>query len=391
MEAVLYAEINGFAIIILLMIYFSRKQSGAAQPDQKLFGWLTLSVVVILLLDAAVWLVNGRQNALCYPLNRTFNLLYYILQLFPGLLWVMYCDWKVFESRAGLAKRAWLYALPLVLCAVLTLINLQTGWLYTVDEQNLYQRGPLLWIFWCVSFLYLGYGSALALCKASKCFNELKFEFYYLAAFPLPPLIGVILQMLFYGLSLIWVSITISLCFIYIKVQNNQISSDELTGLNNRRRFNQYVTSKRLAGPMENDLCAMMIDLDHFKSINDTFGHKAGDAALVLAADVLKNYCHGKRAFLARTGGDEFVILLPMPSREDADRLTRRLGNELKLESERRGAPCILSMSAGVAMASDEGVSSIDQLLSRADERMYQVKAQKKAGAQGLLRYEDVM
>ncbi len=381
MERHLYAEIGLLCIAVLLMLCFNRKKSTAVTPDQKLFDLLTISAILMNALDTGFWVFDGRQTPLAYSMMQAINLLSYILQLAPPMLWALYCDWKVQEDRKGLRRRAWIYLLPFLVNFALSIANLKTGWLYTINEQNVYQRGPLVWLVWVMTLLYLCHSTALVLNKARHSYSELKREFYYLSTFPLPPIIGCILQIFRYGLFLIWPGVTLSLLMIFIKVQNNQISSDELTGLNNRRRFNQYVASKRLAGPLESDLCALMIDLDNFKTINDTYGHQAGDAALILAANVLKAYCHGKHAFLARTGGDEFVMLLSLPSREDAVQLARQLNDKLAEESIRCGTPCTLGLSAGIAMATDEGVSTIDQMLLSADERMYEVKAKKKAKA----------
>lgn len=148
---------------------------------------------------------------------------------------------------------------------------------------------------------------------------------------------------------------------------------DSLTGLPNRRlltdRLDQALARARRSGQWMALLC---LDLDHFKAINDTLGHVAGDALLVAFAERL-NGCVRESDTVARLGGDEFVILLQdMRHPGDAEVIARKIieamRREFQVESRR------LRSTTSIGVASTRGESSAQDLLKRADAALYQAK-----------------
>jgi len=145
---------------------------------------------------------------------------------------------------------------------------------------------------------------------------------------------------------------------------------DMLTGLPNRAFIQRYYDQLRRDG---NSLCAIIIDLDRFKKINDTYGHEAGDRVLQAAASVFKEVLRDKD-IVGRWGGEEFVMLLPATSVETgmsiAERARRRLES---LTIELRESNVSITASFGVAFgpARDE---SLADLMDRADKVLYEAK-----------------
>ena len=121
-------------------------------------------------------------------------------------------------------------------------------------------------------------------------------------------------------------------------------------------------------------MAVVLCDLDHFKRINDTFGHPAGDAALVAVAREMES-TKGERELVARYGGEEFVLLLPGATGERAlavaERLRRRV-EELEVEIDGRRVP--LTLSAGVASFPELYVKAAAELVLFADEALYEAK-----------------
>jgi diguanylate cyclase (GGDEF)-like protein len=164
----------------------------------------------------------------------------------------------------------------------------------------------------------------------------------------------------------------------YIDSQDKEIVRDTLTGLNNRKMlpaaFEDYA---RQSGP-GSMLYLFMIDLDDFKAINDTYGHLAGDAALQAAARVFAKAVDGKRAMVARVGGDEFVALAMLSGEAEAAKFKRSIEEDMKRYNEEHPMPYRLTTSAGYR--SYIRGETLEDFIVRADEALYEEKRRKKVG-----------
>ncbi len=157
-------------------------------------------------------------------------------------------------------------------------------------------------------------------------------------------------------------------------------STDSLTGLTNRRRFleiaeRELARSRRYGSP----LALVLVDLDHFKAVNDRFGHLAGDQVLVAAARALAGGLRDVDV-IARHGGEEFAILLPETDgpggREVAERCSHLLAST-EIPVETTGPSVTITASMGVAAVGGAIGMSLDEMLRRADAALY---AAKRAG-----------
>ena len=149
---------------------------------------------------------------------------------------------------------------------------------------------------------------------------------------------------------------------------------DSLTGLYNRHRF--QVELGRMLGDLDRDEAygaLLFFDLDEFKHINDTYGHRAGDAMLIRVAGEVSNLVRRKE-ILSRLGGDEFAVLMPQSSKEDAIKLAERIIRGVaQIPFRFEGQNLRLTTSLGVALYPQHGASA-EELVSRADAAMYQAK-----------------
>jgi diguanylate cyclase (GGDEF)-like protein/PAS domain S-box-containing protein len=147
---------------------------------------------------------------------------------------------------------------------------------------------------------------------------------------------------------------------------------DDLTGLANRRRFLMELDRKVTHGERYGWTGAiLLLDLDNFKSLNDTFGHNAGDALIKRAGLRMREACRASD-LIARLGGDEFAVLLPEADRADAEQVAAKLNDAMARQEVAIGERRVGTVSIGICML-DEPVSS-DEPLSRADIAMYSVK-----------------
>jgi diguanylate cyclase (GGDEF)-like protein/PAS domain S-box-containing protein len=153
---------------------------------------------------------------------------------------------------------------------------------------------------------------------------------------------------------------------------------DELTGVYNRRGFLTLAEQQmKFAHRTKKDMVLFYADLDDLKRINDSFGHDQGDAALVEAADLLKDAFRDSD-IVARLGGDEFAVLAIDIAEGKAAALARRLREKLQARNERPETAYPISFSVGITRYNPDRPCSIQELLTSADQRMYQEKTSKK-------------
>ncbi len=150
---------------------------------------------------------------------------------------------------------------------------------------------------------------------------------------------------------------------------------DALTELSNRRHFREEIERALAEIATIGPFCVLWIDLDHFKEVNDTYGHPTGDAVLQKVADRLRATVR-QNDFVARLGGDEFAIILyGAPSLRDSANLSARIIKSLSLSFDIGGQVINIGASIGVVRAPDHGIDA-DILLKHADIALYQAKSQ---------------
>ncbi|MES1939061.1 diguanylate cyclase [Salinisphaera sp. T5B8] len=148
-------------------------------------------------------------------------------------------------------------------------------------------------------------------------------------------------------------------------------ATDALTGLPNRTRLEQIYTGHMSVERLP--LALLMIDLDHFKRINDNHGHGAGDTVLRAVAAIMRDRIRDSD-FVCRLGGEEFCVLLPAADLFAARELAERIRDAIEtLECREREAVLRLTVSIGIAIAEDAAVS-LDTLLHAADQNLYRAK-----------------
>ncbi len=164
-----------------------------------------------------------------------------------------------------------------------------------------------------------------------------------------------------------------------LKDLEHQALFDNLTGLYNRNALFSFLereTERAKRG--ENQLLVIFLDLDNFKHVNDTFGHKKGDEVLKKVAQILKENFR-KYDILARFGGDEFILGITLPpsaNKNEVEKILKRVENEIEKTFKNFG----LSISYGIAVCPKESRNA-QELIQIADRRMYKMKQKKKGTA----------
>ena len=207
-----------------------------------------------------------------------------------------------------------------------------------------------------------------------------KRKYIFIGLFPLVVMTGGLIETLFFPhLPIYCFTCLILMLVFYIQAIEVRVSMDPLTNLNNRGQLMRYISQKSNLHQEGRQTFVVMMDIDDFKAINDTYGHAEGDKALVTVANSLKkaiNRC-GLPSFLGRYGGDEFILIIHPEIREEIDQLVRVIREEIRLECVNNGIPYILFVSAGYdELKGDQ--DSVQNCIQRADEKLYQDKKYRK-------------
>jgi len=151
-------------------------------------------------------------------------------------------------------------------------------------------------------------------------------------------------------------------------------TTDYLTGLLNRREgFRRIIAEFSRAGRAGKPLCAMMLDIDHFKHINDTHGHLTGDSVLKSLAATLKNALRGSD-ILCRYGGEEFLIVLPETGIEETTLLAERLRQQIEQSVLHTQDRKKLNVTISIGVVGHQAEESYEHLIARADQALYKAK-----------------
>lgn len=195
------------------------------------------------------------------------------------------------------------------------------------------------------------------------------------------PLLAGIIRMMALALAATW-----TVCSFVLSL-DRQASVDELTGMLNRRAF--LAGSRRMlrsANANRQPLSILMIDLDHFKQVNDRFGHHVGDAALQACAAIIQQTIRSSD-LSGRLGGEEFCIVLPesgiRQAREAAERLRARCASGMENIAQH---PVSVTISIGIA-SRDEHTRDLSGLMRQADNALYAAKA---LGRDHVVHYADL-
>lgn len=367
-QAVTYLEIDLFALVVLVLIFFNVSHKRERQlTDQKLFLALIVANVLALITDAGMWLTNGAPGAGMRELNILVTTVYYILNVPPCALWFLYVHNRLYKDEARIKKLLIPLCIPAALVFALSVLSIFTGWFFYFDAANTYHRGPLFLLFALLCYSYLLASLGLIFIKRKR------FDKNYirpLLTFIAIPFIAGIIQTFFYGVSIAWASMAIGLLIIFIHMQHDQLYRDYLTGLFNRRQLDEYLKKNIRNNQL---IAGIMIDVDSFKEINDCYGHTVGDQALRQTAEILKKSFR-QNDFIARYGGDEFVIVVGICENFDIINAADRIKENLEQFNRQKIVPFKISLSMGYDIFDRSSGMTNEQFITEIDSLMYQDK-----------------
>ena len=221
-----------------------------------------------------------------------------------------------------------------------------------------------------ISFVFLLYSLYVIVINKKML---LKFEFAYIMAISTVTNIMVIIQMSLSQVRFIWCSSTFTIIMMFIVIQQRELYRDSLTGARNRAVLKKCLDA--YSRKNEGTLSAIMIDLDYFKDINDSYGHMEGDYALKTFAKLLQKV-YSDNGIVIRLGGDEFIILIYGLSVSKINDLIAKMSKMVDKYNTRCGKPYLLRYSCACDTYKND--MSLEQFIHEIDLKMYDHKNRRK-------------
>lgn len=379
MKTIYFLEVNLICVIFLMFLNHKTTSRKKSSVSDRLFTISVFCSVLLCITDAVMGVIDSKIFPGAILLNNLMNSTFFTCGTLTAFGWMLFVCTKV--SNKFSKRFAFLSSIPFILVMLLILSNPFTHFIFLIDENNTYIRGSLIYIQWISICYYLIYATVLSILATRKEYNRIVRKMYLsYCVFSIFPLIGFIIQVFVYGVSTTTTGIALGYLFYYVKSLENQISEDSLTGLNNRKQLEKYVDDLIHKNP-DGEIFVMMMDLNGFKGINDTYGHTAGDLALKDFAASLRTACRKWRGhyMLCRYGGDEFAVVGEYLSYSDLnvfDSLIRESVKEITIINQRNYT---LSTSIGSAVGVCKKPEDFTHLYKQADSKMYEDKKRQKA------------
>lgn len=367
LEEILVANGTGILILLGTLAFAKRNRAGF---DRDIFNAGVIITFAALVAETLSFFLDGFPGSAVHCLQHLLNAYLFLASSTIGVLWVLYVDYRIYHSTKRLRNWFKMLIVPHLGIAALLICDLfGAGFIFSITPDNVYLRGKLIWLPFLV--LLLDCGISLLISFRSIRRNH-HISFFPIYTFVIPALAGLLIQNRYYGLSLGWLGVSLSLQSVQSYLLTHNSYQDDLSGLYNRKYYD-HVVNKLFSDKLSRRISGVMIDIDQFKLTNDTLGHAAGDDAIhtlgMLLSDVIT-----ERSIPFRFGGDEFVIISFNMDKDRVAQLIRDI--TLRLEQfNRTGEKAYkLEVSIGYVLCDTEDLTS-EQFLQKMDQRMYAVKA----------------
>ncbi|MBR3347505.1 MAG: GGDEF domain-containing protein [Solobacterium sp.] len=374
-EVAIHIELNLICLIILFAVAIQSHQNVNQQMKRVLFRNVVYGIMCSLSLDIIWLLIDGRIFPGCYALNAVVNAAFLGAGVCLGSMWYLYVlDTLHYRMTKRLIA---IVMAPGILFLVLNFLSIWTGWIFYINEQNRYIRGPLFWFqsigaiaMLLVSLVHIIYCQIVGRKGVSKDSSRKLLGFYII------PVLGTIMAWPYSGMPGTWTCAAVSVVLIYMNDMDQIILTDDLTGLNNRKNLRVIFEDYSKQHSAQKPLYLYMMDLDDFKQINDQLGHSVGDQALVEAAHVIRRQTAGIQAVVMRYGGDEFLVMGFFADDAGAQRYKEQMQKAFQNWNETHHEPYVLHASVGYSRY--QPGQKLEEFINSADEMLYNDKRKQK-------------
>jgi diguanylate cyclase (GGDEF)-like protein len=373
MDFLLRIDVNIIAFLLLAGVVVIAHHS-LYKRDRLIRFFIPVSYIVLLQLffETASCLINKHPDTHWIVLSYVFHFSLFITAPILTFFWLIFVK-RIILPKGRISRTEFgLLSIPVMINIFLVGLSPAYGFLFTISPENIYQRGYLFILSSAITYLYLIIGFVLTVKNRRKVYT-LNFAPFLLAA--ILPIIGGVLQTLFYGLLLMWSMTAFALVFIFILIQVRCVHLDTLTGAWSRASVEQYLFT-RIRKSVSEKFGMIIFDLDGLKNINDCYGHFEGDKAIQTCVVLVKKHLK-ESDILARYGGDEFLIILEAQSLDELSDTTKRIRIAFDNFNKENLLPYKVGCCFGYDMF-DQKKYNIPEFLHHIDGLMYQNKAKAK-------------
>jgi len=358
--------------LFMLPIIKKCKSTFGSEIQTKLFQ-TTIGFFLLFILTDVIMLHYRENNPLIPPWLCDANTIVNEISLtFVGFFWFLFCAARLNIQRFDSRLFKMLASIPMATEIILSVTSPWTGLFFTI-QNGLYHRGPLYLVQAGSVMSYLVLTGIIASVKAAHTESKAeKVKALSLIKFILPPAVAGSAQVVTHNTPVMTIGVALAIYLEFIDMLDMQVNNDALTGSNNRRRAEYYLTDC-IEDAEKNPFCIYMIDVDHFKQINDTYGHGEGDRALCIVASALKSTAEKYKGFAARVGGDEFVLSIFYRDGVVIEDISGTVNQFIDDKCKEENTPYRLQVSAGYHLCMDKS-KQISELLKSADQMLYQNK-----------------
>lgn len=362
---ILVANGTGAFLVLFLLLYRIRIAQ-TNQFDEKAYNFMLVITFIATINETLSFIIDARPGFIFQILQYISNTIASASSGIIGYSWCLFVEYHIHRNFKRIKKKSKILAIPLIIAMILLIINLcGTSIIFDISKQNKYTRGPVNFLLYIIVFIY--YIESIYTVQKAKN-DSILVEFFPIYYFIIPCMIGTMIQGFFFGISTIWLCVAIAFIIVYIEIQISISFIDDLSGLYNRKFMNHYLN--KLQNDKIKHVYGFLLDINEFKSINDTYGHITGDHALIQFGRILQHSID-KDSVAIRMGGDEFVVFANLQSDDDALALKKRIEYNIRQFNIKTDEPFHLYFSIGIAKYNG---NSIDSFLSAMDDSMYEAK-----------------
>lgn len=318
---------------------------------------------------------ESRTIPFCISANYVLNCLIFISISVMMYCWFAYCVTTIHRNDDYSMRLRIASMIPMFISIFMSIASMWTHHMFYITSYNYYLEGRLYGVKMLLDYFYVVVATIYALWSAYRAENHRqRMICLNMAWFIFVPIGTVFLNYLVPEEPALECVAFFSILWIFLNMQDMRVYNDALTGMNNRRRLDEYIGDRIETIPKLGPFYVFLVDINDFKQINDTRGHASGDRALVMVSQAMKKSSGQWGGFAARFGGDEFVLICDARKGDPQAIIS---STRKDLDEILRGDPEVAEWGMTISVGYTE-VTSPDEdgrhILTRADRMLYEEK-----------------